>query len=69
MTGNWTQTIAQVHAAAIQAGGLTWPQFQQNGVYSLDLKDPRKTCAADLRLRCSSAAANRWHDGALMWEL
>ena len=64
--GNWSQTIAEVHATALKAGGFTWPQFVQNGLYSLDLKDPRKTCATDMRQRCKPG--NRWHGGALMYE-
>jgi hypothetical protein len=47
----------QVHAAALAAGGFIWQQFHSNGVFSLDLKDPRPTCAAKMRAACTRGSA------------
>ena len=64
--GNWSETIQQVHAAALRVNGFTWSQFLANGVFSMDLDDPRAKCATRLRQQCQPG--NRWHESALMYE-
>merc|ERR1712167_407107 len=48
----WLRTMAEVKTAVLDHGGFGWPYLASRGVMSLDLRDPRKECAAYHREQC-----------------
>jgi len=57
LRAEWTATMSAVKAAVLGHGGFGWPYLASRGVFSLDLRDPRKECAAYHRQQCAPAAA------------
>ena len=48
----WVQTMAEVKTAVLKHSGFGWPYLAERGVLSLDLRDPKKECAAYHRAQC-----------------
>jgi hypothetical protein len=65
ITQNHNDLMAKVFDAVVANGGFAWPLLTSRSA-SLDLKNPKPTCAADLRARCS--AKGSYHNDTLMFE-